>query len=177
MPANTEPSGEASVFAELRCWSGGAFKRPAQLRCPRRQGVLAQLASMGRPAVESFIKPVGYAIIQHDDAGRHKKMVTKNDLTREKIFTLLRKHQDTLMKYKVSRIALFGSYAVGKQTSKSDIDFLVEFDEPTFDNFMKLVDFLEKLFHKRVDLLTPEGVGGIRVKEVAESIKRSLLYA
>lgn len=82
-----------------------------------------------------------------------------------------------LSKYKVKRIGLFGSYVAGKQGKGSDLDFLVEFKEPTFDNFMNLANYLEKLFGKKIDILTPKGVEGIRVKEVAEDIKKSVVYA
>lgn len=85
-------------------------------------------------------------------------MKTKKALTRREIIALLRQHQDVLSKYKVKRIGLFGSYAGGKQGRKSDIDFLVEFSEPTFDNFMDLSFYLERLFRKKVDLVTPMGL-------------------
>ncbi|MFH1199930.1 MAG: nucleotidyltransferase domain-containing protein [Candidatus Micrarchaeota archaeon] len=59
----------------------------------------------------------------------------------------------------VKRIGLFGSYAAGKQTSRSDLDFIVEFEKPTFDSFMDLKELLETAFGKRVDLVT---VGGLK---------------
>jgi len=40
-----------------------------------------------------------------------------------------------------------------------------------------LIDYLEKLFDRKVDVLTSEGVKNIRVKKVAEDIKRNLIYA
>ncbi len=103
-------------------------------------------------------------------------MKTKKALTKQKIITVLRQHQGILKNYKVRRIGLFGSYAIDKQNKKSDIDFLVEFEEPSFDNFMGLIEYLEKLFGKKVEVLTPEGVENIRIKEVAESIKKSVVY-
>jgi predicted nucleotidyltransferase len=103
-------------------------------------------------------------------------MKTKEGLTRNKIVSLLRRHEDMLKKYKVKRIGVFGSYAKGTQTSKSDVDFLVEFERPSFDDYMALAEDLEKLLGKKIDLLTPEGVRSIRVKEVAENIRRSVLY-
>lgn len=103
-------------------------------------------------------------------------MKQKRDLTREEIVRVLETHQDALKKYKVKKIGLFGSYATGKQKQRSDIDFVVEFSEPSFDNFMSLVDYLEKLFGKKIDVLTREGVEGIRVESVANDIKRSVIY-
>ena len=38
------------------------------------------------------------------------------------------------------------------------MDFLVEFEQPTFDNYMNLAFALEKLFGRHVDLVTPDGL-------------------
>lgn len=83
-----------------------------------------------------------------------KKMEKKRSLTAKQILSLLQKNQETLQKYSVKKIGLFGSYATGSQRQRSDIDFLVDFEKPTFDNFMGLVFYLEKLFGKKVDLIT-----------------------
>lgn len=97
-------------------------------------------------------------------------------LTQRDIVRTLRERNDTLKKLRVRRIGLFGSYARGRQTGTSDLDFLVEFEEPDYDNFLALTDYLEQLFGKKVDLLTPDGVKGIRVKSIAASIKKSVVY-
>lgn len=75
-------------------------------------------------------------------------------MTAKRIIQILKEHKDILEKYKVKRIGLFGSYARGQQSRRSDIDFLVEFEEPTFDNFMDLVFSLEGLLGKKVELIT-----------------------
>jgi uncharacterized protein len=103
-------------------------------------------------------------------------MRKKRTLTKRQIITLLKEHEQALKDFGVKRIALFGSYATGKQTQASDIDFLVEFEQPTFDNFMNLSSYLERLFHKKVDVLTNSGIESIRVKEVVENIKKSVVY-
>jgi predicted nucleotidyltransferase len=82
------------------------------------------------------------------------KIKTRKKLTDKEIISLLKKHKDLLKKYKVKRIGLFGSYVRGEQKKHSDIDFLVEFEEPNFDNFMDLVFSLEDLFRKKVELIT-----------------------
>jgi len=63
-------------------------------------------------------------------------------------------------RFGIEKIGIFGSYARGEQTRKSDVGILVEFKEgeATFDNFTQLADFLEELFKRRVDLLTVAGV-------------------
>jgi predicted nucleotidyltransferase len=82
------------------------------------------------------------------------KIKTRKELTDKEIMSLLKKHKDLLKKYKVKRVGLFGSYVRGEQKKHSDIDFLVEFKEPTFDNFIDLVFELEDLFGRKVELIT-----------------------
>lgn len=75
------------------------------------------------------------------------------------VFRVLKKHKNEIFtKYSVKRIGIFGSYAKGQQKEESDVDVLVEFEKPTFDNFMELAFFLEDLFGKKVDLLTPKSL-------------------
>jgi predicted nucleotidyltransferase len=75
-------------------------------------------------------------------------------LPSKEIMATLKDQRPTLRKLKVRRIGLFGSYVRGEQGKSSDIDFLVEFEEPNFDNFMELVFYLENLFAQKVDLIT-----------------------
>ncbi|MHA2611563.1 MAG: nucleotidyltransferase family protein [bacterium JZ-2024 1] len=97
-------------------------------------------------------------------------------LSKEEIVSLLNKHREELKKYKVKKIGLFGSFVRGKQTAKSDIDFFVEFEEPVFDNFIGLSSFLEKLFKRKVEILTPAGLESIRIEHIKEEIKRTIYY-
>lgn len=100
----------------------------------------------------------------------------KPSLTRARILKTLRDNDEALKKYSVRRIGLFGSYARDQQKRGSDIDFLVEFERPTYDNFYDLIVYLEKLFGRKVEVLTPDGVDSIRVPEVAQSIRDSVVY-
>ena len=100
----------------------------------------------------------------------------KPSLTRARILKVLRDQEETLKKYSVKRIGLFGSYARGKQKRGSDIDFLVEFEKPTYDNFYDLIVYLEKRFRRKVQVLTPAALETMRVKEVAQSIRDSVVY-
>lgn len=58
-------------------------------------------------------------------------------------------------KFGVTRIGIFGSFARGEQTRKSDVDILVDFasGHANLKNFIGLCDYLEELFRRRVDLL------------------------
>jgi predicted nucleotidyltransferase len=100
----------------------------------------------------------------------------KQALTRTDILEALRRHHRELKRFGVSTIALFGSYARDAQTDSSDLDFVVEFSPPTYDNFAGLEQFLEQLFERKVDILTPAGVDSILVPEIAADIKRTLVH-
>jgi predicted nucleotidyltransferase len=80
--------------------------------------------------------------------------------SKDDVLTLLRDHSEQLRQLGVRRYALFGSFVRGEQDDASDIDVLVEFaaGEKTFDNFMRLSFFLEELFGRKVDLVTPESL-------------------
>jgi hypothetical protein len=60
----------------------------------------------------------------------------------------------------VKRIGIFGSFARGEQTRKSDVDVLVDFAAgyATLKNFVGLAEYLEALFNRNVDLITVEGL-------------------
>jgi uncharacterized protein len=100
----------------------------------------------------------------------------KPQLTSAGIVDLLREQRRELRRFGVRTIALFGSHAKGGQTASSDLDFLVDFSAPTYDNFVELEEYLEKLFDRKVDILTPAGIESIRVPGVAEDIRRSLVH-
>ena len=73
--------------------------------------------------------------------------------TSPEILAVLQQNRDTLRGFGVRRLALFGSYARGEQTATSDLDFVVELEERSFDSFMGLKLFLEDLFGRPVDLV------------------------
>ncbi len=100
----------------------------------------------------------------------------KPTLTKSDILDALQGHRSDLHRLGVKTIALFGSHAKGAQTGSSDLDFVVEFSEPTYDNFAGLEEFLEELFARPVAIVTPAGIDSIRVPSVAEDIRRTLVH-
>lgn len=96
--------------------------------------------------------------------------------TLEQVIEKLNANSQALKNFQVKRIGIFGSCVKGTQTEESDIDFLVEFEKPSYSHFISLATFLENLFGKKVDLLTPSGLESIRISEVKEEIKKSLVY-
>jgi uncharacterized protein len=53
----------------------------------------------------------------------------------------------------ITRLGLFGSFAYGTPTKKSDVDMLVRFKEITFDSYMHTHSLLESTFGRNVDLV------------------------
>ena len=75
-------------------------------------------------------------------------------MTKEYILEKLTQEKTYLQKtYEVDKIGLFGSYARDMQRNDSDIDIYVEFKHKTFDNLTGLWDYLEEMYHKKIDLL------------------------
>lgn len=85
-------------------------------------------------------------------------MGSQTILNKEFIKQTLVDNRKALRKYGVKRIGLFGSYVRGTATAASDIDFLVELERLTFRDYMGLALFLEDLFEKDIDLLTPTSI-------------------
>ena len=92
-------------------------------------------------------------------------------LTPNKIITTLEEHRHEIRKHGVKKIGLFGSFLKRTQHKKSDIDFLVVFNKPTFDNYIELKFLLEKLFRRKVDLVIEENL-----KPALQYVRRRALY-
>ena len=76
----------------------------------------------------------------------------------------------------IKRIGVFGSIAKKTEGEESDIDLIVEFERPIGLKFMRLVEYLEELLGRKVDVLTKDGVQSIRVKRVSEEIEKDIIY-
>jgi predicted nucleotidyltransferase len=86
-------------------------------------------------------------------------------LSKELIKQSLVDNRETLRKYGVKRIDLFGSHVRGTATAGSDIDFIVELERLTL--------FLEDLFKKNVDLVTATSIKS----RLQPYIKKEIEYA
>ncbi len=95
--------------------------------------------------------------------------------TKEKILKILKQELPNLReKFHVKSFGLFGSYARGEQTKKSDIDLLVEFKEPVgFFDFIRLEDYLSEKLGAKVELVTPDALKPL----IKPDIMREVVYA
>ena len=86
---------------------------------------------------------------------------------------LNQKAEELKQNFSVRSIGLFGSLARNEADKESDVDILVDFVEPTFDHYMDLKFYLERLFGRAVDLVTADTVKP-RLKPL---IEREVIYA
>jgi predicted nucleotidyltransferase len=72
---------------------------------------------------------------------------------------LLQHKAELQKKFKVKTIGVFGSYVRGEQKRGSDVDVLVEFEEPIgLFEFMDLEDYLSQLLGVKVDLVSKKAL-------------------
>lgn len=92
------------------------------------------------------------------------------------ILDILKTNKQTMLdEFGVTDIAVFGSYVRGSQHKKSDLDVFVELKpgHKTFDNYMELKFFLQKIISRTVDLVIKESVR----KELKPMIFREAVHA
>ncbi len=88
----------------------------------------------------------------------------ERDQIREKL-----KAQKLFLKqrYHVKKMGIFGSIARNEANKKSDVDVLVEFNEPIgMFEFMRLEYFLKKILKRKVDLVTKKALKRVIKKDI-----------
>jgi hypothetical protein len=66
--------------------------------------------------------------------------------------------QELVERFSVRRIGIFGSMATMHANEQSDVDILVELNEPTFDHYMELKFRLEEILGRDVDLVLKDAL-------------------
>jgi len=95
-------------------------------------------------------------------------MVTGNS-----ILNKLRELKPILYKeYAVKEIGLFGSFSDGSYTEESDIDILIELEKPIGWKFFSLEMYLEKVFNRKIDLVTKNALK----KQLRDTILQKVKY-
>ncbi len=77
--------------------------------------------------------------------------------------------------FRVKKLFAFGSVNTNRFNSKSDIDLLVTFDKMPVkeypDNYFALVEELEKIFNRKVDLVVDKSVSNPYLVKSIEATK------
>lgn len=80
-------------------------------------------------------------------------------ITKSEIIDTLKKIKPFLsQEYAVKEIGLFGSFSDNSFTDESDIDILVELENPIGWKFFTLEKYLENIFNRKIDLVTPNAL-------------------
>lgn len=92
--------------------------------------------------------------------------------SRDDVFSALKSNRSKIKRYGVKSLALFGSAARNRLRKTSDVDILVQFEQPTWANYIGLKFYLQDLIGREVDLVTPKGLK----PAVRSSVEKDLLY-
>ena len=93
-------------------------------------------------------------------------------MTKDTILTFLKENKKFLQeRYKVTKIALFGSYSRDDADEESDIDLLVDMPA-SFDLYYDFKEFLENKLKKKVDIGFEKNLRPF----IKESIKEDIIY-
>ncbi|NVO10850.1 MAG: nucleotidyltransferase family protein [Bacteroidales bacterium] len=95
--------------------------------------------------------------------------------TKDYILSTIKTHKTELKKFGIRNVGLFGSYVRDEQSKKSDIDILIDFDpdKESFDNYMAVYDYFEKLFkNEKIEIVTKNGLSPY----IGPSILKEVMY-
>ena len=95
-------------------------------------------------------------------------------LTLQNILQTLRSNMPELQrKYPIGRLGVFGSYARGEATEKSDIDIAVEIKGPMGLSFVAMADEIEELFGKKTDVVPFRSIK----PQYLQLVQKDIIYA
>lgn len=87
---------------------------------------------------------------------------------------LAERKEELRRRFHVKSLALFGSRARKEHTAESDLDILVELEQPCGWEIVELRDYLEELVGAKVDLVTQGALK--RNPRLWASIQKELVY-
>ena len=92
-------------------------------------------------------------------------------ITKDEILSLLVQNKSELeIKFKVRRMALFGSYARGDQKPESDVDILVDIDPSVGLEFVTLAEQIEQLLGLPVELVSRRAIKPNKLKYIEQDL-------
>jgi len=94
-------------------------------------------------------------------------------INKENITNILKANKlDLLAKYHLKSIGIFGSFTREDFKDDSDIDILIDYEQPIGVEFIDLAEELEKILNLKVDLVSKNGVK----QKYLEEIQKDLVY-
>jgi len=94
-------------------------------------------------------------------------------INKENITNILKANKlDLFAKYHLKSIGIFGSFTREDFKDDSDIDILIDYEQPIGIEFIDLAEELEKILNLKVDLVSKNGVK----QKYLEEIQKDLVY-
>jgi uncharacterized protein len=93
--------------------------------------------------------------------------------TRDQVLRVLGSNREKIRGFGVRRIGLFGSTVRNEASGSSDLDFVVELEKKSFDQYMDLKIYLEGLFGCKVDVVLADAIK----PRLRASIMQEVVYA
>ncbi len=94
--------------------------------------------------------------------------------TLDDIKSILKEHKIELEnRFKVTKIGVFGSYVREEEANTSDVDILVDLNEPIGWEIIDLKEFLQEILGIEVDLVTVKALK----PELSDIILKEAVYA
>jgi predicted nucleotidyltransferase len=97
-------------------------------------------------------------------------------VTRERLLKKLKTNAAKLKdEHHVSAIYIFGSFARGSSSSRSDVDILIDFSSSDIGlfEFVRLKNFLESILDRKVDLVTRDALSDSMKGEIERTLIRA----
>jgi len=94
-------------------------------------------------------------------------------INKESITNILKANKlDLLARYHLKSIGIFGSFNRDDFNDDSDIDILIDYEQPIGIEFIDLAEELEKILNLKVDLVSKNGIK----PKYLEEIQKDLVY-
>lgn len=94
-------------------------------------------------------------------------------INKENITNILKANKlDLLARYHLKSIGIFGSFTREDFKDDSDIDILIDYEQPIGIEFIDLAEELEKILNLKVDLVSKNGIK----PKYLEEIQKDLIY-
>ena len=87
--------------------------------------------------------------------------------------TVIEEHAAELRALGAQRIGVFGSFARGEESKRSDVDVYLEFAEgmKNYDNFFAIHELLETLFNRPIDLVTDGSLSERKARIILPTVR------
>lgn len=91
--------------------------------------------------------------------------------TKQEVISIIEQNSSQFSKYGVTSVGLFGSFVREEATEQSDVDLLIGLENYTWDNYCALLDFVESLFGRKVDVITESSLNPNNGRQICREVE------